>query len=217
MHQRRVDVCISWSKQARYPQNIVFVPRRFSRRWALRFFFVFLRLAAFKQRCALPARRFTHAFRVPHRTFWLSTVLSSVREAPSSAFICFGPERVITPNHSYGFHVSGAFPVGIPYSHVPDLEGTPGGLEYTFSSALFVTTRPLHILVFDAYIPRYICICLRCSLIAFSASWSRSMCKFQQFPFEITRAQGVPLMGPYKAKCLIRTRKNSNCNALFQG
>ena len=35
--------------------------------------------------------------------------------------------------------------------------------------------------------------CLRCNLIAFSASWSRSMCKFQQFPFEITRSQGVPL------------------------
>ena len=30
MHQRRVDVCTSWSKQARYPQNIAFAPRRFS-------------------------------------------------------------------------------------------------------------------------------------------------------------------------------------------
>ena len=72
------------------------------------------------------------------------------------------------------------------------LKGTPWGLEYTFSSALFVTTRPIHILLFDTYMPRYICNCLRCSLIAFSASWSRSMCKFQQFPFEITRSQGVP-------------------------
>ena len=72
-------------------------------------------------------------------------------------------------------------------------KGTPWGLEYTFSSALFVTTRPIHILVFDAYMPRYICNCFRCSLIAFSASWSRSMCKFQQFPFETKRSQGVPL------------------------
>ena len=39
------------------------------------------------------------------------------------------------------------------------------------------------------------------------------MCKFQQFPFEITRTQGVLLMGPYKAQCLNRTGKNSNCNA----
>ena len=30
MHQRRVDVCKSWSKQARYPQNIAFAPRRLS-------------------------------------------------------------------------------------------------------------------------------------------------------------------------------------------
>ena len=73
------------------------------------------------------------------------------------------------------------------------IKGTPWGLEYTFSSALLVATRPYHILVFDAYMPRYICDCLRCSLIAFSASWSRSMCKFQQFPFEITRSRGVPL------------------------
>ena len=64
---------------------------------------------------------------------------------------------------------------------------------WPFSSALFVTTRPIHILVFDTYMPRYICNCLRCSLIALSASWSRSMCKFQQFPFEITRSQGLPL------------------------
>ena len=76
------------------------------------------------------------------------------------------------------------------------LKGTPWGLEYTFSRALFVTTRPIHILVFDTYMPRYICNCFRCSLIAFFASWSRSMCKFQQFPFEKTRSQGVPLKYP---------------------
>ena len=73
------------------------------------------------------------------------------------------------------------------------LKGTPWGLEYTFLSALFVTTRPIHILVFDTYMPRYLYNCLRCSLIAFSASWSRSMCKFQQFLFEISGSQGVPL------------------------
>ena len=28
------------------------------------------------------------------------------------------------------------------------LKGTPWGLEYTFSSGLLVTTRPIHILVF---------------------------------------------------------------------
>ena len=78
--------------------------------------------------------------------------------------------------------------------HCCSIKGTPWGLEYTFSSALFVTTRPIRILVFDTYTPRYICNCLLCSLIAFSASWSRSMCKFQQFPFEIARSQGVPLI-----------------------
>ena len=76
------------------------------------------------------------------------------------------------------------------------LKGTPWGLEYTFSSALFVTIMPIHIPGFDAYMPTHICNCLRCSLIAFSASWSRSMCKFQQFLFESTRSQGVPLTAP---------------------
>ena len=87
-------------------------------------------------------------------------------------------------------------------------KGTPWGLEYTFSSALFVTTRPIHILVFDTYMPRYICSCLQCSLIAFSASWSHSMCKFQQFPFEITRSQGVPLSRRAVALALLCVTSN---------
>ena len=33
------------------------------------------------------------------------------------------------------------------------------------------------------------------TLIVFSASWSRSMCKFQEFAFETTRSQGVLLTG----------------------
>ena len=41
MHQRRVDVCKSWSKQACCPQSIAIVPRRFSRRSALRNFLCF--------------------------------------------------------------------------------------------------------------------------------------------------------------------------------
>ena len=51
-------------RNRRYTQNAAFVPRRFSRRQVLRKLFVFLRLAAFTQRYALPARRFTHALRV---------------------------------------------------------------------------------------------------------------------------------------------------------
>ena len=76
MHQRRVDVCKSWSKQARYPQNTAFVPRRFSMPLGVREFFVFLRLAAFTQRHALPARRLNHALRVTRRTFRFTTVVS---------------------------------------------------------------------------------------------------------------------------------------------
>ena len=56
MHQIPVDVCKCRSKQARYPQNISFVPRRFSRRYAL------------------PARRLNHALCVTFRTFWFTTV-----------------------------------------------------------------------------------------------------------------------------------------------
>ena len=64
MHQRRVDVCKSWTKQAHYTQNIAFVPRRFSRRKALRSIFVFLRLAAFTQRYQLAALPMRYALRV---------------------------------------------------------------------------------------------------------------------------------------------------------
>ena len=55
------DVYKSWSKQQ--PPNIAFVPRCFSRREALRKSFVLRCLVAFTRRYALPARRFTHAFR----------------------------------------------------------------------------------------------------------------------------------------------------------
>ena len=41
--------------------------------------FVFLRLAAFTQRYALPARRLNHALRVACRTLWFTTVLKRVR------------------------------------------------------------------------------------------------------------------------------------------
>ena len=75
MHQRRVDVCKSWLKQARYPQNIAFAPRRFSTQLGVKKNFVFLRLVAFTQRNALPARCFTHALCVMCRTFGFSTVV----------------------------------------------------------------------------------------------------------------------------------------------
>ena len=74
MYQRPVDVCKAWSKQARYTQNIVFVPRRFSTPLGVTKRFVFLRLVAFTQRYALPARRFTHALCVTCRTFGFCTV-----------------------------------------------------------------------------------------------------------------------------------------------
>ena len=66
------------------------------------------------QTCQVPAagRRAAH-----HRT----KNYFQACEAPSSAIICFGPERVITPNDSYIFDISGVVPVGIPYSHIPYL------------------------------------------------------------------------------------------------
>lgn len=39
--------------------------------------------------------------------------------------------------------------------------------KYTFTNAIFVTSRPIHILIFNIYIPRYICDCFRCSLLTF--------------------------------------------------
>ena len=47
---------------------------------------------------------------------------------------------------------SGGYKIQFIVDHA--MKGT-WGLEYTFSGALFVTTRLIHILVFDTYMPRY--------------------------------------------------------------
>ena len=68
------------------------------------------------QTCQMPAagRRAAH-----HRT--KNYFQARSRSAVFSNHPRFGPERIITPNDSYRFDISGVFPVGIPYSHIPYL------------------------------------------------------------------------------------------------
>ena len=44
------------------------------------------------------------------------------------------------------------------------LQDEPLVLEYTFSSAVFVSTRPIPIVIFDTYMPRQVRNRLRCSM-----------------------------------------------------
>ena len=76
MHQTWVDVCKSWSKQARYPQNIAFAPRRFGTPLGVTKHFRVFTLRRFHT-ALLPARRFTHALFVTCRTFGFSTVCNT--------------------------------------------------------------------------------------------------------------------------------------------
>lgn len=70
------------------------------------------------------------------------------------------------------------------------VKGDPQALEYTFQNTMFMTTRPIHVLVFDACLAALLSVCLQWMLLTFSASRSRSVGKFRQFPLEITGHTG---------------------------
>ena len=71
-----------------------------------------------------------------------------------------------------------------------DVKGDPPALEYTFQNAMSMTTRPIHVLVIDACLAALLSVCLQWMLLTFSASRSRSVGKFRQFPFEKTGHTG---------------------------